>query len=403
MPPDFDNKEYWQQRFAHETAFEWLVSSTDFMRVLEPYLEKLPKAARILHLGIGTSELHNHLRMLGFSDITNIDYEPMAIERSKQLEEKAFGDVRMQYLVADVTELESDRLRGGLFDLVVDKSTADAVSCGGEEAIARMARAVRRCLGDGGMKVLLWLQLLAIQQVLSLYAPRGSPKRGVALVASSNADLGRTTHQQCSWVYNWSPTPPPLMPTGLTFVPMQWGRDNVHAFADAVHKSGARTILAFNEPDMASQSNLAVGEAAELWQQYIQPLKKDGVRLGSPAISSAPSGLQWLQAFLQVCSGCTVDFIAVHWYGEGASNFIQYLQSVHAQFPNKPIRVTEFAATSSRATDVSTFMNDALTYLDSQSWIEGYSWFAFARAVPPLQTNLLDGGGSLNALGLHYM
>lgn len=49
-----------------------------------------------------------------------------------------------------------------------------------------------------------------------------------------------------------------------------------------------------------------------MWKTYLEPLKTRGVRLGSPAPSSAPSGKIWLQQFLDACAGgCTVDFIAL--------------------------------------------------------------------------------------------
>ncbi|UNI20436.1 hypothetical protein JDV02_006524 [Purpureocillium takamizusanense] len=159
MPADFGNQSYWRERFTHETQFEWLLPSADFMAMLQPHLDRLdPSSARILHLGSGTSDLATHLRGRGFLDVLNVDYEPLAAERGRDLERRAFGDVRMRYAVADATQLGSGsdgvdpRAR---FDLVVDKSTVDAVSCAGGEALARMARGVRQRLADGAA----WISL----------------------------------------------------------------------------------------------------------------------------------------------------------------------------------------------------------------------------------------------------
>ncbi|KAK5996994.1 Methyltransferase srdJ [Cladobotryum mycophilum] len=153
MPADFDKQSYWHNRFSTESSFEWLSSSEEFMFILQPYLSKLhPSSARILHLGSGTSDLQNHLRRLGFVNVTNVDYEPLAIERGRQMEEKSFGDVRMRYLVADATQLfngDDGFQRHEKFDLVVDKSTADAVSCGGEEPLLSMASCIKDCLAKG--------------------------------------------------------------------------------------------------------------------------------------------------------------------------------------------------------------------------------------------------------------
>ncbi|GAB1309819.1 S-adenosyl-L-methionine-dependent methyltransferase [Madurella fahalii] len=151
MPIDFEKQSYWRERFTSEKSFEWLTPSATFMELLAPYLHRLPNSSRILHLGSGTSDLHNHLRREGFLNVTNVDFEPIAIERGQQLEQDCFGDVRMMYLVADATQLDS----GEEYPLVVDKSTADAIACGGEDAMISLGRSVYRCLGDGGI----WISL----------------------------------------------------------------------------------------------------------------------------------------------------------------------------------------------------------------------------------------------------
>ncbi|GKT64956.1 protein kinase domain containing protein [Colletotrichum tofieldiae] len=151
MPADFDKQSYWGERFASETNFEWLTPSATFMSIVDPYLANLDDSARIMQLGFGTSDLQNHIRQRGFANITNVDFEPQAIDRGRVLEKQVFGDVKMRYLVADVTQLHVPEK----FDLIIDKSTVDAVSCGGAEAFLRMAEGVRRHLIDDG----LWISL----------------------------------------------------------------------------------------------------------------------------------------------------------------------------------------------------------------------------------------------------
>ncbi|KAK7751230.1 hypothetical protein SLS62_006775 [Diatrype stigma] len=152
MPADFEKQSYWHERFSSETSFEWLVPSDTFTSMLEPYLARLGKTARILQLGFGTSDLQNHLRSRGFRDVTNVDYEPLAIDRGVDHEKQAFGDVVMKYAVADVTQLSRERL-SGKFDLIVDKSTVDAVACGGDSILLRMASGIRERLAEGGVWV----------------------------------------------------------------------------------------------------------------------------------------------------------------------------------------------------------------------------------------------------------
>lgn len=103
---------------------------------------------------------------------------------------------------------------------------------------------------------------------------------------------------------------------------------------------------------------------AELWTTYIEPLKAQGMRLGTPAPSSAPSGKTWMQEWLQACNGgCNPDFVAlrkfrlnnkfcdkltdifdisIDWYDVDANAFIGYLEDFHATF-NLPLWVTEWA------------------------------------------------------------
>ncbi|RSL57825.1 hypothetical protein CEP53_006351 [Fusarium sp. AF-6] len=152
MPADFDKQSYWHKRFTSEKSFEWLIKSADFMPLVEPILQRLdPITARILHIGFGTSDLQNHFRTRGFGNVLNVDYEPLATERGRELEIQAFGDVQMRYEVQDATQLDLKEK----FDLVVDKSTVDAISCAGETPLRRMASGIRNCLADDGV----WISL----------------------------------------------------------------------------------------------------------------------------------------------------------------------------------------------------------------------------------------------------
>ena len=102
-------------------------------------------------------------------------------------------------------------------------------------------------------------------------------------------------------------------------------------------------------PQQGAQSNLTAQQGADMWKTYMQPLKAQGILLGSPAPSSAPSGKIWLQDFLTACNGgCTVDFIALHWYAVNSTEFIRYLQDFHDTF-QRPIWVTEWACQVDRS------------------------------------------------------
>ncbi|EEB98210.1 hypothetical protein MPER_02326, partial [Moniliophthora perniciosa FA553] len=113
----------------------------------------------------------------------------------------------------------------------------------------------------------------------------------------------------------------------------------------------------FNE-----QSNIDPNYFAQLWMQYFEPLKAQGVRLGGPAVSSAPSGFPWLETFFAACSNCTIDFLPVH-----------------CKFGNRTIWVTEYASTSLNESEVADFMNQTTKYLDDLEWVERYAWFGYFR------------------------
>lgn len=70
-----------------------------------------------------------------------------------------------------------------------------------------------------------------------------------------------------------------------------------------------------NEPDNAGQANLTPSQAASVYKKYMQPFKGQAA-LGTPAVTNggSPGGLTFLEAFLDKCTGCTFDFINIHYY-----------------------------------------------------------------------------------------
>lgn len=168
--------------------------------------------------------------------------------------------------------------------------------------------------------------------------------------------------------YNWAPEPiiphtrNPLYSVPFEYVPMLWAPNSTYLepFLAAVENNfssvaltAQRDILAFNEPNQVGQADCTPQEAAQVWVEYLEPLKAQGYRLGSPAVTSAPDGMDWMQEWLKSCNGsCKPDFIAVHWYVARrvakltwprydmvAADFIQHLEYFHDTF-NLPIWVT---------------------------------------------------------------
>jgi hypothetical protein len=103
----------------------------------------------------------------------------------------------------------------------------------------------------------------------------------------------------------------------------------------------------FNEPERGDQANLSVGQAIDLWRRHMEPLKSKypGIQLGAPGVSAAPEGPAWLRGFMDGCTGCSIDFIPIHWYGDGAQWFLEYVEKMRRDF-GKKLWVTEYASTN---------------------------------------------------------
>ncbi|KAK7469376.1 hypothetical protein VKT23_003851 [Stygiomarasmius scandens] len=234
-----------------------------------------------------------------------------------------------------------------------------------------------------------------------------NPKRGVSFPSTNNqADMMNLnqTKSEIFWQYDWGISPAPfLADSGIEYVPMQWGAGGIENLSTALASQNAKHLLAFNEPDFDEQSNIDPNFAAQLWMQYIEPLKSTGIKLGGPAVSSGATGIPWLQTFFSACSNCSIDFLPVHWYGEGVEGFYDYLFSTHSTFGNITLWVTEYADTSLNATDVETFLNQTTAFMDTLDFVERYAWFGFFRPENGSAYNFLEADGGLNSLGRSYI
>jgi hypothetical protein len=167
--------------------------------------------------------------------------------------------------------------------------------------------------------------------------------------------------------------------------PSKW--DQWNSRVAEMKKKTPKHLMAFNEPDVSSQSHLSTAEAASLYMKQIYPWASKGVKLGSPAIVW---DLNWMNDFINAINkqGGHVDFICLHWYGswKDLAGFKKYVQTAHSRF-GKPIWVTEVGITSASYPSqgqVKSFMMNAFSWLDTQSYVERGAWFgAFETSQPP--------------------
>ncbi|CAF1113111.1 unnamed protein product [Rotaria sordida] len=243
----------------------------------------------------------------------------------------------------------------------------------------------------------------------------GKSKRGIAWPPENKQDSPNIfSGGKISWIYNWSPSK--INIAGIEFVPMLWSTNKGHDGSQFYNQArGVKVVLGFNEPERSDQANMNPVEAAHAWKQYIEPLRAQGARLGSPGIASTDQGLNWLQQFLNELNkvGGQIDFLALHWYGRGVDNFINWITKVRQQLGNRyPVWVTEFACTSWNPSqpvsqqEVNEFMRQSIARLDSLHWVERYSWFGAQRQLDAALGSancLIAPNGQLSALGQQYV
>ena len=231
-----------------------------------------------------------------------------------------------------------------------------------------------------------------------------APYKGVA-----NSACGDLTTLGAAWYYNWELSPGSC--TASQFVPMVWGHTGTEqtdaGIANEVRSlvtAGYTTVLGFNEPDNASQSNLPVATALALWPSFNNP----AVKLGSPATQANTTGLAWFTTFMDAVNADTtgtlrVDFIAAHWYGWNAGScdtkaatLEAYLKQLEAIPGNRPIWLTEWGClndSNPSAAVVQAFFSGALTMLAKHPRVVRYGWY------PWTTNNELVGDAGLTALG----
>lgn len=116
---EYNQPEFWEKQYAQSDVyneFEWYLSLQEYQDLL---LAMLPKEARILNLGCGTSMLSRALYLAGRTRLVNIDISSSCIELMKS---KCAAQRDMEWLVMDATDL---KFENESFDIVIDKATSD--------------------------------------------------------------------------------------------------------------------------------------------------------------------------------------------------------------------------------------------------------------------------------------
>ena len=229
-------------------------------------------------------------------------------------------------------------------------------------------------------------------------------KRGIA----ANTAPGAAFFPAVTWWYNWAMQPSGA-DVGIEFVPMLWGSGSLSASVPA----GSSYLLTFNEPNFHEQSNLTAQEAAGYWPMIEAKADAAGIPIVGPGMNfcgpaqncNGTNPYQYLRDFFAACSGCQVDYVAVHWYNCDLPSLRDYLEpggnlEGFEQF-GKPIWLTEFSCNGSASVgEQEAFMREAIPYLEANPNVFRYSWFS---AGPIPNAILINGDGSPTALGDVYI
>lgn len=152
--PDYGSKEYWDNRYEADKGgktFDWI---GDYDRY-KPFIEKAmadlgldKKTARILDLGCGNAKLAEDMYDDGYRGITGLDISEVVIDEMKR--RNAEKRPELTWVVGSAFELPFEDQS---FDIVIDKSTTDAVSCDEDHRysnLVRMSGQVTRVLPSDG-------------------------------------------------------------------------------------------------------------------------------------------------------------------------------------------------------------------------------------------------------------
>jgi hypothetical protein len=216
---------------------------------------------------------------------------------------------------------------------------------------------------------------------------------------------------KASYYYTWSPHKVDANTGSVKFCPMLWGYHQIADFDRLVVNGYADCVLGMNEVNQVGQAIMSVQEGIDLWQSHIAHLANEGYSiLGSPATTSAPDGLTWVQAFLEGVS-TKPNVITVHWYDVGFPKFKEYVENFHSGTGYRTIWVTEFACQNFNGgaqcshDEVWAFVTEASRWMDQTEWIGGYAPFGFMREMQGVneENRLMNWDGTPTDLGSWFI
>jgi hypothetical protein len=221
-------------------------------------------------------------------------------------------------------------------------------------------------------------------------------KKGIGLTEKNGYGSDQLQALNVSWYYNWGPVSQLQGHKLPEFIPMVFSKNSLSS------KIRASTVLGFNEPDNAKQSDMTVQEALSLWPQVVSKSE----RTGGPAMAGNPLSGNWLPAFMK--AGPKVDFVTVHWYkGVRSDKFIRDIGDICDTY-KKPVWVTEFAPQTAAEgrnnpgkytqSEVDQFIRETVAWMNASKCVERFAWHDAKSGT----SALFDEHGELTETGKSY-
>jgi len=149
--PNYGDATYWDNRYsqAKNATFDWLEGWKDIKQVIEENaMDGLlksndPKAARqskkILNLGCGNSVVCEDMYDEGYTQIWNMDISAVCIDHMRLR-----NQTRRPSMLWEVMDVRDLKYPDEFFDMILDKSTIDALLCG-TAAFLNVAVMMKEC------------------------------------------------------------------------------------------------------------------------------------------------------------------------------------------------------------------------------------------------------------------
>ena len=247
-------------------------------------------------------------------------------------------------------------------------------------------------------------------------------KKGIVFVAGINdADtltyMATNHSDEIHWLGNYYSGPPSGFPSDWTkttveYVPQMYGRASDGDWAKngpAMLQKGAKHFMSFGEPGTPNPTNHDDPDSgAQRYMDQMQKYTTEGVSIGAPGCLGGPQDWQWDQSFLCKCQGlgCTIDFIAGHWF-DAAAPLEQQLarakdtvETYVAVARGKPVWMDNIWAKGTAEEQIA-FINAMVPWLEQHPSVQRYGWVS--QDLNGLDNAFVHDDGSVSDIGKAFI